>query len=193
VGLVIGTRPDCLSQAVLDLWYEYSKKTYVAVEFGVQSFDDDQLVWMRRGHTASQALKAIEKTAALQTINVGIHLIFGWPTETDKQIVQTARLCNDLPIQNVKLHNLHVLKNTGLEEIYRRGEFIPIERDEYARRVALFLDHLNPRLAVHRLAAVASQWDELIAPTWTRDKMRSFQALLDYLNETGSYQGRLYS
>jgi uncharacterized protein len=192
VGLVIGTRPDCISDTLLKTWKEYSEKTYLSVEFGVQSFDDEQLIWMRRGHTAQQSIRAIEKTVNEAGIEAGVHLIFGWPTETDKQIIETAKLCNDLPISNVKLHNLHVLKGTGLEELHAKGEFIPYDIDRYSARVALFLDHLSPRIAVHRLAALSSSWDELIAPDWTRHKMKSYQGIIDRVQAAGSWQGRLY-
>lgn len=191
-GIVVGTRPDTLSEAVLRTWRETSERAYVSIELGVQSFDDEQLIWMRRGHTAAAAIKGIERVAAAG-IDVGIHLIFGWPTENKKQIIETAMLCNQLPISNVKLHNLHVLKNTPLEEMYRNGSFQPIELDEYAERVAIFLEYLSPKIAVHRLAALSSRWDELIAPTWTRHKMKSFQAIIDRLNARGAYQGRLFS
>jgi uncharacterized protein len=192
VGLVVGTRPDCLSEAVLRTWREYGEKTYVGIEVGVQSFDDEQLTWMRRGHTGAQAIRGIERIAKDSGADVGIHLMFGWPTENDKQIIETARLCNSLPISNVKLHNLHVLANTPLADMYHAGEFQPIDLDLYAQRVALFLDHLDPRIAVHRLAALSNRWDELIAPEWVRHKMRSFQAMIDRINEAGVYQGRSF-
>jgi len=192
VGLVFGTRPDTLSDALLRTWRELADRTFVGVELGVQSFDDEQLLWMRRGHTASAAIKGIERVAAMG-IDVGLHLIFGWPTENDKQIVETALLCNQLPISNVKLHNLHVLKNTPLETFYNEGTFKPIELELYAHRVGLFLEHLSPRIAVHRLAALSSRWDELIAPPWTRHKMKSYQAILDYINGQGTFQGRLFA
>ncbi len=201
VGLVVGTRPDCLSEAVIRTWKEYSDKTFVAVELGVQSFDDGQLEWMRRGHTGSQAIRGIERIAKETGVNatgrpnvdLGIHLMFGWPTENDKQIIETARLCNSLPISNVKLHNLHVLDKTPLAEMYRAGEFQPIELDLYAHRVALFLDHLDPRIAIHRLAALSNRWDELLAPDWVRHKMRSFQGMIDRINAAGAYQGRRFA
>jgi uncharacterized protein len=190
VGCVVGTRPDTLSEAVLKFWQEQAEKTYVSIELGVQSFDDDQLIWMRRGHTASQSIKGIERVAKAG-LDTGIHLIFGWPTENEKQIIETARLCNDLPITNVKLHNLHVLKHTPLEGLYADGSFKPVDLDLYSERVGIFLDHLSPRIAVHRLAALSSRWDELIAPDWTRHKMKSYQGIIDRVNSRGSYQGRL--
>jgi uncharacterized protein len=190
VGFVLGTRPDCLSPAVLEMWQEYNQKSYVAIELGVQSFFEDDLEFMRRGHTAEDSLKAIKKISSSTSVDLGIHLIFGNPNETDERLIETARRCNDLPITNVKLHNLHVLKNTALAEWHSEGKFTPIDRNEYARRVLLFLEHLHPRIALHRLAAFASRWDELIAPAWTADKMGTHQALIDYIRAHKSYQGK---
>src|SRR5258708_7247323 len=111
--------------------------------------------------------------------------MFGFPNETEKQMIETAKLCNSLPISNVKLHNLHVLTNTPLADLYREQKFMPLEMNEYAARVGVFLDHLSPHIAVHRLVAVASRWDELVAPPWTRNKMRSYQEIMDYLRTNG--------
>lgn len=192
-GFTLGTRPDCLSKSVLDLWQEYHERSFVAVELGVQSFFNDQLEFMRRGHTAEASLEAIHKIASNTKVDLGIHLIFGNPGETDETIVKTAEIVNTLPITNVKLHNLHVLKETPLEEMYHRGEFMPIDRDTYAHRVELFLQHLSPRFALHRLAAYSSRWDELIAPEWTKDKMGTHQYIIDYLRARKSYQSQLLS
>ncbi len=189
-GLVVGTRPDCLSKGVLDLWSEYHLKSYVAVELGVQSFNNDQLKFMRRGHTAEDSLRAIHKIAKETPVDLGIHLMFGNPGETDEQIIETAKICNDLPITNVKLHNLHVLKDTPLADIYAAGDFSPIEREPYAHRMRLFLEHLHPRIFVHRLAAFSSRWEELVAPRWTSDKMGTHQFMIDYLHQHQSFQGK---
>jgi len=191
-GFVVGTRPDCLSKGVLDLWQEYHQKSFVAVELGVQSFFNDQLEFMRRGHTAEASIEAIHKITDATDVDLGIHLIFGNPGETDEQIIETAKIVNTLPVTNVKLHNLHVLKNTPLEEMHARGEFTPIERDVYAKRVQLFLQHLAPHIALHRLAAYSSRWDELIAPQWTTDKMGTHQYIIDVLRKEQSHQSQLF-
>jgi hypothetical protein len=162
----------------------------VAVELGVKSFFDDQLLFMKRGHTRAQSLEAILKIRENTQVDLGIHLMFGLPGETDEQIIETAQICSDLPIQNVKLHNLHVLTNTPLEKLYHQGEFQPIERELYAHRVALFLDHLAPHIYVHRLAAFASRWDELVAPIWARDKMGTHQFIVDTMRNQQSYQSQ---
>lgn len=189
-GLVVGTRPDCLSKGVIDLWNEYHQKSFVAVELGVQSFNEDHLLFMRRGHSAEQSLKAIERISKESSVDLGIHLIFGSPGETDEQIRKTALLVNELPVNNVKLHNLHVLKETPLEQMYLKGEFSPIERETYAHRVQIFIENLSPRIYVHRLAAFASRWEELVAPKWTSDKMGTHQYMIDYLRDRASFQSK---
>jgi len=191
-GLVIGTRPDCLSPAVLNLWQEFHEKSFVSVELGIQSFDDEDLNFLRRGHTRSQALDAILRISSQTEVDLGIHLIFGLPEETDQKIIETACLVNTLPITNVKLHNLHVLKGTPLADLYQQGLFKPIERDRYAHRVQLFLQHLRPDIALHRLAAFASRWDELIAPSWTSDKMGTHQFLIEHLRHQKAFQAQKF-
>jgi radical SAM protein (TIGR01212 family) len=191
-GFVVGTRPDCISKSVLDLWQEYHQRSFVAVELGVQSFFEDQLQFMRRGHTAEASLEAIHKIAENTDVDLGIHLIFGNPGETDEQIIRTAEIVNTLPITNVKLHNLHALKNTPLEAMFHRGEFTPIDRETYSHRVKLFLQHLAPHIAMHRLAAFASRWEELVAPAWTADKMGTHQFIIDFLRHRKAFQSELF-
>lgn len=192
VGIVVGTRPDCLSDALLDLWKETSEKTFLAVEIGVQSFDNKQLDWMRRGHTSEQSIKAIHKISErCPQVDLGVHLMFGWPGETVADVIESAKICNSLPIQNVKLHNLHVLKNTPLEKMFFSKEFTPFEFEEYCELVGAFLAHLSPDIYLHRLVALASRKDELIAPEWTRFKMTNYQKVIDYLNHNKITQGIL--
>lgn len=193
VGIVVGTRPDCISDSLFELWDEYSQKVHVAIEYGLQSFDENQLIWMRRGHSAKRTIEAIERTAKNPRLNVGIHLIFGLPNETDADIIGAAQKCNALPIHNVKLHNLHVLKNTPLAEEFAAGTFVPLTLDEYTQRVLLFLSHLDPRIAVHRLAAVSARPDELIAPDWVGKRMDIYQHFLDTMKSESVYQGKLYA
>ncbi len=192
VGVVIGTRPDCVSAAFLELCQDMSARTFVAVEMGVQSFDEDILKFMRRGHTAVQSIAALEKIhKACPNVNLGIHLIFGSPGETTEMVRATAETCNSLPIHNVKLHHLHVLKNTPLAEEYARGEFVPLEREAYFRRCMIFLQHLRPDIAVHRLSALSPRWDELVAPAWTSYKMETYQGMLKYMKDHQAHQGQL--
>ena len=190
-GLVVGTRPDCLPQRLLPVLDEISRKSYLLVELGVQSFFDDQLEFLKRGHSAEQNIQAIKKLSAHTNVDIGIHLIFGIPGESEQTLIETAHIINQLPISNVKLHNLHVLTNTPLEAIYQRGEFVPLELDEYAQRVIVFLRHLSPKIAVQRLAAIANRWDELVAPEWTRHKMQPIEYIEGLMREGNIFQGDL--
>ncbi|MCB0408373.1 MAG: TIGR01212 family radical SAM protein [Bdellovibrionales bacterium] len=191
VGAVIGTRPDCISDAVLKLWEGWARSRFVAIEIGVQSFENQQLEWMRRGHSSEKSIWAINKIAVeCPSVNLGIHLMFGLPGETDQDVIKAAELVNQLPIQNVKLHNLHVLKNTPLAEDYQMGRFTPIDREVYFERCRLFLQHLSEKVAVHRLAALSTRADELIAPDWTARKMEMYQHMIDYMRAQNSWQSQ---
>ncbi len=191
-GLVVGTRPDCLPNRIFPLLEEMHQRSYVMVEIGAQSFFDDQLEFLKRGHTAQKNISAVLELAEKTNVDIGIHLIFGMPNETDERLVETARIINQLPVSNVKLHNLHVLTNTPLAEMYKKGEFIPDELDEYSDKVILFLRHLSPYVAVQRLAAVASRWDELLAPKWTSQKMQPIDFIENKMKQAGMVQGDLY-
>jgi radical SAM protein (TIGR01212 family) len=191
-GFVVGTRPDCLSPGLFNLWQEIHEKSFVAVELGAQSFFEDDLKFYHRGHSFEDTRKALKRIDDSTDVDLGVHLMFGSPFETLERVRETARICNDLPITNVKLHNLHVLKNTTLEKWHAEGTFKPIELQDYADRVSTFLSELSPRIYVHRLAAYSSRRDELIAPDWTKDKMRSHQFIIDKLRAEKIHQGSAY-
>ena len=191
-GIIIGTRPDCISKSLIEMWHEYSLKTYLAVEFGVQSFFDERLKWLERGHPALSIYRAIENIRKVSDFDLGVHLMFGLPGESLAEIIESAKIINRLPINSVKLHNLHVLKSTPLEQLYLKGEFKPIELEEYTLKVAEFLRYLSPSVAVHRLSAVASRWDELLAPEWTKYHLKTYQHIVEFMNREGFQQGQKY-
>jgi hypothetical protein len=190
VGFVVGTRPDCISPKLFDLWQEFHEKKYVSVEIGAQSFDDKQLEFMKRGHDAKSTITAIRRIQENTDVDLGLHLMFGWPGETEQDVIDAAHICNDLPISNVKLHNLHVLTDTPLANLYFDNKFTPIELNDYANLVVKFIENLKPDIAVHRLAALASRHDELIAPDWTKLKMQTFQTIIDEFKKQNSFQGK---
>lgn len=192
IGAVIGTRPDCLPKRIFPLFKDISERHYLMVELGVQSFFDEHLDFLKRGHSAACSIDAVRKLHEHTGANIGIHLMFGLPDETDEHIIQTAKYVNMLPIDNVKLHNLHVLQQTPLADLYAQGKFQPLELEEYARRVILFLRHLSPLVSVQRLAAVANRWAELVAPQWTREKMQPILYIEDRMAKSGYMQGDCY-
>ena len=189
-GLVSGTRPDCLPARVLPLLRKTHDEHYLMIELGLQSFFDHHLTFLQRGHNVQSGYDAILKLHEHTGVDIGIHLMFGLPGESDEEIIQTAEIINDLPVSNVKLHNLHVLSNTPLADIYARGLFKPIELENYADTVILFLQHLSPHIAVQRLSAVASRWDELLAPDWSKDKLKPVQFIADKLKKRELWQGK---
>jgi uncharacterized protein len=191
-GLVVGTRPDCLSPAVLELWKEYSRKTHISVELGVQSFNDSTLRFLKRGHTRQQNIDAIEKIKTHTDVHLGLHFIFGNPKETTEDIVECAELSHSLGVHSVKLHNLHVLKQTPLETLYHQGLFQPVDFSTYSERVSLFLQHLSPDIYIHRLAALSTRPEELVAPQWVAFKMATHQKLIDDLIARHITQGCLF-
>ncbi len=191
-GLIIGTRPDCLPQRIFPLLEEMCRRTYVMVELGIQSFCNKQLHFLKRGHSAEKNIEAIRMLHEHTDVDIGIHLIFGMPDETSEKLIETAQIINNLPISNVKLHNLHVLTNTPLEKLYRQGEFTPDDLETYADKVILFLRHLSPNIAVQRLTALANRWDELVAPQWTREKLAPINFIKKRMTDNGYRQGELY-
>jgi len=188
-GIIIGTRPDCLPPKVFDLLRHFAEQSFISVELGVQSFNDKHLRFLKRGHTAEQSITAIRALYEQTGVHVGIHLIFGLPDETDSEIIRTAQLINDLPIDSVKLHNLHVLQNTLLENYYQKQQFHPLDLDSYADRVILFLEHLSPEIPIQRLAAYANSDSGLIAPQWTSERLRPSQLIQQRLVQRKTYQG----
>lgn len=193
IGFVVGTRPDCISPALFRLWQEFHEKRFVSIELGVQSFSNEHLEFMKRGHTAEQSYKAIQKIRDNTSVELGIHLMFGWPNETLDEVAEAANACNVLNVDSVKLHNLHVLDKTPLADLFFAEKFNPIDRETYAKMVMHFVERLNPNIPIHRLAAYASRQEELIAPEWTASKKQTHQFIVEtFLNEN-TYQGRLYT
>ncbi len=189
VGIAFGTRPDCLPDDLFPYLKQLKESHFVSVELGVQSFSNQQLVFLNRGHTVEDSVQAIKNLHQKAGINIGLHLIFGLPEEADSEIIETAEIINNLPVDNVKLHNLHVLAKTPLHDLFLAQKFVPIDLEEYARRVILFLSHLSPEIAVQRLAAVAPRWDELIAPEWNKHRLKPTQFIIKQMKENHLHQG----
>lgn len=155
VGLVIGTRPDCVDEQVLDLLEEYAKRCYVAVEYGIESCYDRTLKAINRGHDFACTEQAIRATAE-HGLPVGGHLILGLPGESRNDILAEAELLNALPLTTVKFHQLQILRGTEMEKQYLDGKFrqtpLQFSLDEYIALICDLLERLRPDLVVERLA-----------------------------------------
>ena len=166
VGLVIGTRPDCMPDELLDYLTELAKMTCIHVEYGIESTSDNTLQRINRGHTYQQAIDAIRRTHE-RGIPVGAHLILGLPGESREQILSHADRISTLPIDTLKLHQLQIIRHTAMEQEYiehpeRFRLYTPLE---YADLTVDFLERLNPQIAVDRFISQSPK-ELLIAPDW---------------------------
>lgn len=166
-GLIIGTRPDCLQDEVLDLLEEFNDRTELTIEIGVESCHDHVLRRINREHTYAQAEDAIRRIAA-RGIKVGVHMILGLPEETVEEMMQGAEMLSRLPIDFIKLHQLQILKGTRIAEDYKEHpeDFVvfPIAED-YIALVREYRRHLRPDIKIERYVSSAP-FDLVIAPRW---------------------------
>ncbi len=191
VGLSVSTRPDLLPDEILDVIEEFSKRTYLWLEIGVQSVHLRTLKKIRRFHGVAEIVDSIVRARA-RNIRVLAHVILGLPGEAEFEMIETARVLSALKIDGIKMHHLYVVEGTELEKIYRAGKLKVYETpEEYARIAVKFLENLAPTIIIHRLAGKAERG--LIAPEWTRNKFLGIQAVEKLLKELDTYQGRLFN
>jgi radical SAM protein (TIGR01212 family) len=191
VGLSISTRPDCLPNDVLDLIAELAQGTYVWLELGLESIHDRTLRWMNRGHGLSEFIDAARR-CKMRGLRVCAHLILGFPGENAADMLAAPALLNQLQIDGVKLHNLHVIRNTGLEKVYNATPFALLSRDEYVTLVVDFLELLSPAIVVHRLTGETYR-AITVAPAWSVDKISVHNAINRELAKRDTWQGKRYS
>jgi radical SAM protein (TIGR01212 family) len=191
VGLAIATRPDCLANQTLGLLARLAQHTYFWLELGLESMRDRTLRWINRGHNLAQYIDAVQR-AQHHGLRVCTHLILGFPGESREEMLETANFFNQLGIDGVKLHNLHVVKNTVLEKYYLAGAVPLLSQDEYAALVVDFLERLNPEIIMHRVSAEA-QRTITVAPAWCVDKRGMHNRIQRELMQRDTWQGRLYT
>ncbi len=191
VGLSIGTRPDCLSQEVLDLLNEYTKNYKVFLELGLQTIDENLLKWINRGHTVKD-FSDVLKRASKYDFNIVVHIIIGFMGQNKEDMIKLARFLSYEKINGVKIHLLYVAKNSPLEKEYEKGNFVPIEREKYIELVCTFLEHLRKDIVIHRLTGDAHR-GELIAPKWSEDKAGVLRDIKNYMESKDIYQGKMWN
>ena len=175
VGLVIGTRPDCMPDALLEYLEELNRRTFLLVEYGVESANEETLVRVNRGHTFAQARECIIRTA-LRGIRVGVHMILGFPWETRSELIRQAQLIASLPITTLKLHQLQVIRGTQLAREYELHPWPLPTAEEYVDLVLEYISHLPPSLVLERFVS-QSPPEYVIAPRWGL-KNHEFSALV---------------
>ena len=168
VGLSIGTRPDCVPDAVLDMLADYASRTYLWLELGLESGHDQTLAWLNRGHTVAAFDDAVRR-AQQRHLRVCAHLILGLPGESPAAMLATVRHVAALRVEAVKLHHLHVVRHTVLEKMYHRGEVTLLSLDAYAALVVDCLEICPPDMIIMRLMGDAPR-ATLVAPSWSLQK-----------------------
>ncbi len=177
VGIVIGTRPDCMPQELLNYLADLAKSKFVLIEYGIESTLDTTLETIRRGHTYAQSIEAIEATAE-RGILVGAHLILGLPNEDYGDFIAHSKRLSLLPLNLLKIHQLQIVRHTIMAAQYARRpeEFSFFTPEEYANLCLDFLEELSPNISVDRFVSQTPA-DLLIAPKWEM-KNYAFTALL---------------
>ncbi|MBN2660503.1 MAG: TIGR01212 family radical SAM protein [Tannerellaceae bacterium] len=193
VGLIVGTRPDCVPDALLDYFAELAKKTFVMVEYGLESTLDKTLLRINRGHTQAESEEAIRKTAG-RGIYTGAHLILGLPGETKEEILHHADIISSLPLTTVKLHQLQLIRNTRMAKEFSDSpaEFHLYTADEYIELVIDFVEKLNPSITIERFVSQSPK-ELLIAPDWGLKNFEFTAKVLKRMKEKGAYQGRTFT
>ncbi len=191
VGLAIGTRPDCIDEAVLSLLQEYARSYMVWLEYGVQSASDATLARLNRGHDFACVEKAIEQTRN-RGIHICAHVILGLPGETAGHMIHTAREMGRLGVHGIKLHLLYVIRGTMLAAMYERGEFRCLGQEDYVNRVCDVLEHLPPEVVIQRLTG-DPRAEELLAPRWALDKQATLSGIQKELEARKSRQGQQWA
>jgi radical SAM protein (TIGR01212 family) len=191
VGLAIGTRPDCIDGAVLDLLQSYTNKYMVWVEYGLQSIHDATLAAIRRGHDAAAFRRAVEATRGRGMLTCA-HVILGLPGETGQQMRQTARAVAALGLDGIKIHLLYVVGGTELDRIYQQGGYRCLSQAEYADRVCDVLERLPPQMVIQRLTGDPHP-RELVAPDWALRKRDTLELIHARLEARETWQGRLHN
>lgn len=192
VGLVISTRPDAVKAELLDYLAELSQKVYIMVEFGLESHLDRTLKSINRGHSFADSVWALEETAK-RGINNCAHMILGLPGESRHELLEQAKIVSQLPVKNLKLHQLQIHKKTILEKQYYTNPelFNLYTAEEYIELVVDYLEVLNPEIIVERFISQAPT-EMLIAPKWGLKNFEFVAKVEKRLKERDTWQGRLY-
>ncbi len=190
VGLIIGTRPDCVADDVLDLVDEFAQRTYVSLELGIQTIHNASLDWMNRGHHHDAAVDAMQRVAG-RHFETSLHIMLGLPGETHEMMMATADQVAEWNPAAVKIHNLYAVERTELADQVRSGQVRMLDLDEYLEVLADFLERLPPQMVIERISGDAPPKD-FIAPAWCLNKGTIKSKLIELFEDRGTQQGTCY-
>lgn len=186
-ALSVATRPDCINEENALLLGELNRKKPVFVELGLQTSNEDTARYINRCYPNSDFTEAV-RLLRREGIEIIVHIIIGLPGETEEDMLRTVKFVSAHDVQGVKLHLLHILKNTRLAET----DYTPLEQERYYELLGKCLEHLRPDIVIHRLTGDGDK-RQLIAPLWSGDKHRVLNGFIRYMDEHDIVQGCKYN
>lgn len=187
IGLSIATRPDAISDDCLDYLEELNKRTFLTVELGLQTIHEKTSILINRCHTLECFKNCVNKLRK-RNINVVVHIINGLPYETKEMMIGTVKYLNNLDIQGVKIHMLHIIKGTNLEKLYKETDFHVLTKDEYVDIVCDQLEYLREEIVINRITG-DPKIDDLVEPFWLVKKFDVLNSIDKEMVRRNSYQG----
>jgi len=190
IGLTIGTRPDCIDEQKLDYLQSLNSNYDITIEYGLESISDDTLKKINRGHDFQCYLDAIEMTCR-RNIKICTHIIIGFPWENEDHWLNTASVLSEIPFDFLKIHQLHIVRNTVMAKQFEKNPFKLLAYKEYVEIIVLFLERLNPDIIIQRLSGEAPP-HILLAPKWGKRTSEILQCIDKKLEIRDTWQGKLY-
>ena len=187
VGISIGTRPDAISDDCLEYLKDLNKRTYLTIELGLQSMHDETLKLINRGHDLKCFDECVKKLRD-NNINVVVHIINGLPYETKEMMIETVKFLNNLKIDGIKIHMLHVIDNTKLKDLYLEEKFHILTKEEYIDIVINQLEYLDEDVVIHRITGDPDIKD-LVEPEWLVKKFCVLNDIDKEMVKRDTYQG----
>lgn len=190
VGLVIGTRPDCVNTEILDALAALQEETdFLLIEYGIESANDETLRRIHRGHDFECVRRAVEETAK-RDILTGGHIILGLPGEDAAESIRQAPMISSLPLDILKIHQMQIIRGTQLAQLYQKQPFHVYDVEEYLELITAYIQWLRPDLVLERFVS-QSPPDLLIAPKWGLKNYEFTHRFENHLRKTGAYQGKM--
>lgn len=188
VGIVIGTRPDCISKPLLDYLEQLNRQTFVIVEYGIESVSDQTLLRINRGHDFECSRRAVEQTHE-RGILTGGHIILGLPGESAEDNIEQASVVSSLPLDILKLHQLQIIRGTRLAEEYAQSPFPLYTAEEYIDLCRRYVERLRPDLVLERFVSQSPK-ELLIAPKWGLKNYEFANLFANHMKRMDSWQGK---
>lgn len=190
VGLVIGTRPDCIDDTLLDYLTQLARQTMVTLEYGIETANDDTLRLIRRGHDFQCVRDAVERTKG-RGIVIGGHVILGLPGEDAEESVRQATMMSQLGLDVLKIHQMQIIRGTRLAQMYAENPFHLYSPEEYSELIVRYLEHLSEDMVVERFASQSPK-EMLIAPKWGLKNYELTNLIVNKMKREGRHQGSLF-